>query len=88
MGYYQSRQGQTSCEKCPPGYNTHNNSSRLFENCYKECDDGYYSANGLEPCSRCPNGTYTDQRGSTMCHNCTEFDKPITGFCELPKSTS
>ena len=85
LGYYQNRQGQTSCEQCPPGYTTWNNSSQLFEDCYKECDNGYYSTNGLEPCSRCPNGTYSTQKGSTMCRNCSVS---IPGYCELPKSTS
>ena len=84
LGYYQSRQSQTSCEQCPPGYTTWNNNSRLSEDCYKECDNGYYSENGLEPCSRCPNGTYSAERGSTICQNCTEFTESIPGYCELP----
>ena len=88
LGYYQSRQGQISCEQCPPGYTTHNNGSQLSEDCYKECDSGYYSTNGLEPCLRCPNGTYSADRGSIMCDNCTEFNKSIAGYCERPKSTS
>ena len=88
LGYYQMKQGQTSCEQCPPGYTTQNNSSQLSEDCYKECDKGYYSTNGLEPCSRCPNGTYSSQKRSTTCHNCTEFNETIAGYCELPKTTS
>ena len=88
VGYYQNRQGQTSCQQCPPDYTTQNNNSRLFEDCYKECDNGYYSTNGLEPCSRCPNDTYSAQKGSTMCHNCSLFNESIPGYCELPKSTS
>lgn len=88
LGYYQTREGQTSCEQCPPGYKTQSNGSRLFEDCYKECDKGYYSTNGLEPCSRCPNGTYSPQNGSTTCRNCTKFKKSIPGFCEPPKPTS
>ena len=88
LGYYQSKEGQTSCEQCPAGYTTRSNGSQLSEDCYKDCDSGYYSTNGLEPCSRCPNGTYSAKKGSMMCQNCTEFNESIAGYCELPKSTS
>ena len=88
MGYYQSKQGQTSCEKCPPGYTTWTNGTQLSKDCYKECDSGYYSKNGLEPCVKCPNGSYSAQKGSTVCQNCTAFNESIVGYCELPITTS
>lgn len=58
------------------------------EDCYKECDNGYYSTNGLEPCSMCPNGTYSAQKGSLVCQNCTQNNVSIAGYCKLPKSNS
>ena len=88
LGYYQTKEGQTSCDQCPPGYTTRHNGSHLLEDCYKECDNGYYSSNGLEPCLRCPNGTYSATKGSTTCQNCTKFNESIAGYCELPTPTS
>ena len=85
MGYYQNAQGQVACTACPAGYTTRNTSSHLPEDCYKECDKGYYSSNGLEPCSRCPNGTYSPESGLTMCISCTQFNYTITGYCDIPK---
>ena len=81
-GYYQNKQGQLKCKKCPNGFTTRNISSQLPEDCQKQCNLGYYSLDGFEPCLKCPNGTSSALRGSTVCSNCTEFDYTNGGFCD------
>ena len=70
---YQYLQGQTQCVSCPDHHITHNNNTRLLEDCIMMCSPGEYSNDGLVPCSKCPIGQHQSSYGQSKCVMCPEY---------------
>ena len=81
VGYYQSDQGQITCDICPPGSTSITTGSR---SCILLCAQHYYSSTGFEPCTPCPEGSYALANGSITCINCntSSTDAP-TSICPI-----
>lgn len=77
-GTYQDKQGQTSCNKCPPGkYQPYDDG---YGFCYGCRVGAYNNSEGNSSCEACPAGTYQDQQGQTSCKPCPAGKyQPYTG---------
>ena len=81
VGYYQSDQGQITCDICPPGSTSITQGSR---SCILLCAPHYYSSTGFEPCTPCPEGSYALANGSTTCSNCNTSSTDVpTSICPI-----
>ncbi|ELP91473.1 protein serine/threonine kinase, putative [Entamoeba invadens IP1] len=74
-GYYQPKEGSSSCDPCPSGTYTSNVESTTCSNCIP----GTYSMNGSKYCSECPSGFYSTT-GSSTCVQCVSTS---CGVCSI-----
>ena len=83
IGYYQDKQGFTTCKQCPSGHTTLTSGAHMLEECLRQCSPGEFSQNGLKPCLPCPNGMHSFINGSTTCYNCS--DETYQLLCPIHK---
>ncbi|XP_037787619.1 signal peptide, CUB and EGF-like domain-containing protein 1 [Penaeus monodon] len=74
-GEYQEREGQTSCQACPPSAppgGPHKLAARNASECSDACPAGHWSIDGFSPCRPCPAGTFQSDIGRVECIPCPE----------------
>ncbi|XP_050541159.1 sushi, von Willebrand factor type A, EGF and pentraxin domain-containing protein 1 [Daktulosphaira vitifoliae] len=72
-GYYQDRDRQGACTRCPNGTYTKELGSKELIDCIPVCGYGTYSPTGLVPCLECPKNSYTAEpptSGFKECQSC------------------
>ncbi|XP_072154980.1 uncharacterized protein uif isoform X2 [Bemisia tabaci] len=60
-GYYQNKDRQGACIRCPMGTYTREEGSKSLSDCIPVCGYGTYSPTGLVPCLECPRNSYTSE---------------------------
>ncbi|VDH93558.1 CUB and sushi domain-containing protein, partial [Mytilus galloprovincialis] len=73
-GYFQEKEYQINCTKCPTGKSTADNGSKSEKDCKDMCPPGTYSSTGVEPCSPCALGQYQSMYESTSCLLCDSLE--------------
>ena len=70
-GTFNGKEGNTYCEKCPPGTYNINSGKDSIDYCV-ECPVGTFSDEGQGECTPCPEGTYGYKIGQTLdgCFKC------------------
>ncbi|KAF4522838.1 hypothetical protein B566_EDAN008100 [Ephemera danica] len=69
-GFYQSRDRQGACERCPMGSYTREEGSKGAGACVPVCGFGTYSPTGLVPCLECPRHSYTGEPPTSGFKDC------------------
>lgn len=81
-GFFQNRDRQGSCIRCPLGTYTREEGSKSVNDCIPVCGYGTYSPTGLVPCLECPRNSYTGEPPTSGFKDCQAC--PANSFTYQP----